>query len=146
MIGDRLLIDIWLDIENGRSQFKYLKGYPYHRLDTHKYKAVYYLEQYLKLQLEDSQMTVREQLSKELEQAPESLVEEILDFCLFVKQRQQAKANNQAIAPKTNGILDLLESIKAIQAQVPNEEWDKIPHDGSINHDHYLYGSPKVEE
>jgi hypothetical protein len=67
-------------------------------------------------------MTVRDQLSKELEQAPESLVEEILDFCLFLKQRQQAKANNQAIAPKTNGILDLLEHVKAIQAQVPTEE------------------------
>jgi hypothetical protein len=46
-------------------------------------------------------MTVREQLSKELEQVPESLVEEILDFCLFLKQRQQ---------------------VKAIQAQVPTEE------------------------
>ncbi len=90
-------------------------------------------------------MTVREQLSKELEQAPESLVEEILDFCLFLRQRQQTKANNQAIEPKTNSILDLLESIKTIQAQVPHEEWDKLPHDGSINHDHYLYGSPKVE-
>jgi hypothetical protein len=29
-------------------------------------------------------MTVKEQLSKELEQAPDSLVEEILDFCLFL--------------------------------------------------------------
>jgi len=48
-------------------------------------------------------MTVREQLSRELEQAPESLVEEILDFCLFLKQRQQAKANNQTIAPKQTG-------------------------------------------
>ena len=90
-------------------------------------------------------MTVREQLSKELEQAPESLVEEILDFCLFLKQRQQAKANNQTTETKTKGILDLLERIKEIQAQVPAEEWDKLPHDGSINHDHYLYGSPKVE-
>jgi hypothetical protein len=51
-------------------------------------------------------MTIREQLSKELEQAPESLVEEILDFCLFIKQRQQAKVNNQATESKTNGILD----------------------------------------
>lgn len=90
-------------------------------------------------------MTVREQLSRELEQAPESLVEEILDFCLFVKQRQQVKANNQATEIKTNGILNLLERVKEIQAQVPTEEWDKLPHDGSINHDHYLYGSPKVE-
>ena len=78
-------------------------------------------------------MTVREQLSKELEQVPESLVEEILDFCLFVKQRQQAKINNQATETKTNGILDLLNRVKEIQAQVPTEEWDKLPQDGSIN-------------
>jgi hypothetical protein len=90
-------------------------------------------------------MTVREQLSKELEQVPDSLVEEILDFCLFVKQRQQDKSNNQPTETKTNGILDLLNRVKEIQAQVPTEEWDKLPHDGSINHDHYLYGSPKVE-
>jgi hypothetical protein len=90
-------------------------------------------------------MTVREQLSRELEQAPDSIVEEILDFCLFVKQRQQSKVNDRAIAPKTNGILDLLERVKEIQAQVPTEEWDKLPHDGSINHDHYLYGAPKIE-
>jgi hypothetical protein len=78
-------------------------------------------------------MTVREQLSKELEEAPESLVEEILDFCLFLKQRQQANVNNQATETKTNGILDLLNRVKEIQAQVPTEEWDKFPHDGSIN-------------
>jgi len=78
-------------------------------------------------------MTFREQLSQELEQAPDSLVEEILDFCLFIKQRQQAKTNHQATETKTNGILELLERVKEIQAQVPPEEWDKLPHDGSIN-------------
>jgi Protein of unknown function (DUF2281) len=82
------------------------------------------------------QMTVREKLSQELEQAPDSLVEEILDFCLFLKQRQQTKATNQATETKPNGILDLLERVKEIQAQVPPEKWDKLPHDGSINHDH----------
>jgi hypothetical protein len=45
-------------------------------------------------------MTVREQLSQELAQSPDSLVEEILDFCLFLKQRQQAKINNQATETK----------------------------------------------
>jgi hypothetical protein len=90
-------------------------------------------------------MTVREQLSRELEQAPESLIEEILDFCLFIKQRQQLKIDNKAIVSPENGILNLLEKVKEIQAQVPAAEWDKLPHDGSINHDHYLYGSPKVE-
>lgn len=33
-----------------------------------------------------------------------------------------------------------------IRAQVPNEEWKKLPTDLSINTDHYLYGSPKVEK
>jgi hypothetical protein len=46
-------------------------------------------------------MTAREQLSKELEQAPDSLVEEILDFCLFVKQRQQANRANASYPSKT---------------------------------------------
>lgn len=67
-------------------------------------------------------MTVRDQLSRELEQAPESLVEEILDFCLFVKQRQQAKVNNQTTQTRTNRILELLERVKETQAQVPSEE------------------------
>jgi hypothetical protein len=90
-------------------------------------------------------MTIREQLAREIEQTPDALVEEILDFCLFIKQR---KAREQPIESETqpNGILDLLEQVKEIQAQIPTEEWDKLPHDGAINHDHYLYGAPKVEE
>ena len=31
--------------------------------------------------------------------------------------------------------------------EVPDEEFDRIPHDGAENHDHYLYGAPrKVSE
>jgi hypothetical protein len=30
-----------------------------------------------------------------------------------------------------------------ISASIPLEEWEKLPSDGSVNHDHYLYGSPK---
>ncbi|MGI0486052.1 hypothetical protein ACN4EK_11490 [Pantanalinema rosaneae CENA516] len=92
-------------------------------------------------------MSAKEQLLNEIENAPESMVEEVLDFCLFLKQRQQLKAQEStASIPQTNGILEFLRQVEAIQAQVPAEEWDKLPHDGSIHHDHYLYGSPKVEE
>ena len=34
-------------------------------------------------------MTYRKQLLKELEQTPDALLEEILDFCLLLRQRQQ---------------------------------------------------------
>jgi hypothetical protein len=29
--------------------------------------------------------------------------------------------------------------------KIPEEEMDRVPHDGSVNHDHYLYGAPKKE-
>ncbi len=45
-------------------------------------------------------MTVREQLNRELEQVSESLIEEILNFCLFVKQRQQSRIRDRANASK----------------------------------------------
>jgi hypothetical protein len=44
-------------------------------------------------------MTLREQVAKEIEQTPDALLEEILDFCLFLKQRkaktQSSKAETQ---------------------------------------------------
>jgi len=35
------------------------------------------------------------------------------------------------------------EIAKEISESIPLEEWEKLPSDGSINHDHYLYGAPK---
>jgi hypothetical protein len=46
-------------------------------------------------------------------------------------------------APSKN---DLMEKIRSIWADVPDSEWEKVPRDGARNLDHYLYGSPKVEE
>ncbi len=37
----------------------------------------------------------------------------------------------------------LWESVRHIIEEIPKEEWDKLPTDGSINIDHYLYGHPK---
>jgi len=33
--------------------------------------------------------------------------------------------------------------IAEISSEIPDEEWEKLPSDGSVNHDHYLYGAPK---
>jgi hypothetical protein len=91
-------------------------------------------------------MTIREQLSKKLEQVPDAIVEEVLDYCLRLKQREQTQESNPINTPGNSGVLDILERVKEIQAQVPTAEWNKLPHDGSINHNHYLYGAPKVED
>ena len=41
-------------------------------------------------------MTVREQLIRELEQTPDALIEQILTYCLFLKQRQQAQISERS--------------------------------------------------
>ena len=86
-------------------------------------------------------MTVREQLSRELEQVSESLVEEILDFCLFVKQRQQSRISDRAIALKEQ--LDA--SIKVSESNsnavlISEDEWR------SIQETIYLLSIPKMRE
>lgn len=35
------------------------------------------------------------------------------------------------------------EIIEEIASQAPPGTWDGVPTDGSVNHDHYLYGAPK---
>jgi hypothetical protein len=35
------------------------------------------------------------------------------------------------------------QEIRDIVRDVPNEEWEKLPRDGSANLDHYLYGAPR---
>lgn len=34
-------------------------------------------------------------------------------------------------------------AIQEIVKDVPDEVWERVPTDGSEQHDHYLYGSPK---
>jgi hypothetical protein len=91
-------------------------------------------------------MNAREQLIQELDHAPDILVEKVLDFCLFIKNRSSiAQPEDPIVYEHNSGLLSLLTNINLIQAEVPAEEWQKMPRDGAINHDHYLYGSPKVE-
>lgn len=46
----------------------------------------------------------------------------------------------------TSDTQPIWERIADISAQVPDEEWEKLPKDLSKNVDHYLYGSPKESE
>jgi len=40
-------------------------------------------------------------------------------------------------------IRPIWEIIQEISNQAPPGTWDDVPTDGSVNHDHYLYGAPK---
>lgn len=68
-------------------------------------------------------------LPPEKQQRVLSIVEEMLS-------EKEATLGRVAVRP-------LWEIAEEISAQVPLEEWEKLPADGAEQHDHYLYGSPK---
>lgn len=93
-------------------------------------------------------MTVKEQLIQELDQLPESILGQILDFVLFLKNRLLGMAGRSPAASDSpseepNVLLKLAEMATR---DMPEEAWKDLPPDFSINLDHYLYGAPKVEE
>jgi len=49
---------------------------------------------------------------------------------------------NQEPRPREN-VRPIWEIITELSNQAPPGTWDDVPTDGSVNHDHYLYGAPK---
>ncbi|GAB4352025.1 MAG: hypothetical protein Fur0042_20390 [Cyanophyceae cyanobacterium] len=93
-------------------------------------------------------MTIKEQLIQELDQLPESILGQILNFVLFLKKRLLDIAGRSPVvsdAPteEPNVLLKLAEMASR---DMPEEAWKDLPSDFSINLDHYLYGAPKVEK
>jgi hypothetical protein len=58
--------------------------------------------------------------------------------------REQAEMRaNEKVEPG-DGLGSILEIASAATKEVPEEEWDRVPNDLSMNVDHYLYGSKKI--
>ena len=51
---------------------------------------------------------------------------------------------NQELRSRRN-VRPIWEIIEEISREAPPGTWDNVPTDGSVNHDHYLYGAPKQE-
>ncbi|NDJ19983.1 hypothetical protein [Myxacorys almedinensis] len=86
-------------------------------------------------------MSAKEQLLQEIEQAPDFLIDELLDFLLFAKMRRlQEPPALKGDRPETpgKGLLRLLEKFPLTEA-----ESALLPTDLAAQHDHYLYGLPK---
>jgi hypothetical protein len=43
----------------------------------------------------------------------------------------------------TEGRRSIWEVVKEVNAGLPADTWDRVPNDGSLNLDHYLYEAPK---
>lgn len=81
---------------------------------------------------------IRQQLLIEIESTPDPVLEEVLDFLLFTKNRHR-------VHPSTPH-QPIWEFAQDLISDLTPQEIEALPSDASLNHDHYLYGAPKVEE
>jgi hypothetical protein len=91
-------------------------------------------------------MTAREQLIQEIAQAPDFLVEEVLDFLLFSKLiREQNISVSEPTTPPEQNSKPIWEIFEEFTKDLPEEVISQLPVDGSAQVDHYLYGTPKQD-
>lgn len=74
-----------------------------------------------------------DQILEKLHQLSPEQQQEVHDFVQFLVLKYQP-------SQKT-----IWEKIRERTARIPPEEWESMPTDGSMQHDHYLYGTPKRE-
>jgi hypothetical protein len=63
----------------------------------------------------------------------------------YAREQAEMRANEkvESLEPG-DGLGSILEIASAATKEVPEEEWDRVPNDLSMNVDHYLYGSKKA--
>lgn len=75
------------------------------------------------------------------------VTQEISDKVKKLNHAQQREVLNfverKISASEKKDTRPIWEVIAEISSEIPDEEWEKLPSDGSVNHDHYLYGAPK---
>lgn len=65
----------------------------------------------------------------------------------YAKESGEMRANEkeESLGPE-GGLGSILELASAVAKEVPEDEWERVPDDLSINVDHYLYGSKKTRK
>ena len=76
----------------------------------------------------------------------EAVSEAVRRFRQWEQEQEQARQAVQAaveLAEPLSSIKPIWEEILELTADVPDEEFERLPTDGAEQHDHYLYGTPK---
>ena len=90
-------------------------------------------------------MSPREQLLREIEQVPETLVGEILDFLAALRDRSTQDSNTQSDESQSSDRTQkpIWELFEEAAENLPEEVVAQLPTDGAAQIDHYLYGTSK---
>lgn len=65
-----------------------------------------------------------------------------MEEALALLERQEHDKDRQGVGTGT-GTRPIGEIIDELMSDVPAEVLDRLPVDGAVQHDHYIYGSPK---
>jgi len=87
-------------------------------------------------------MTAKEQLLQEIQNSPELLIQEVLDFFLFTKNRRFRNSEPET-TDKQIPQQPIWEFAQELMQDAPPEELAKLPADSARNLDHYFFGAPK---
>ena len=89
-------------------------------------------------------MSTKKQLLQEIEQSSDDLLEEVLNFLLFTKQRKQLQTVNPLLSQDSTDKKSkpIWESFNEFTEKLPEEVTKDLPKDSAANLDYYLYGNP----
>ncbi len=74
------------------------------------------------------------------------VAEAIFDIVKVLPKTKQKKVLDfvsELQTEKETSLKSLFQEIEERGRNIPDEAWEEMPRDGSINHDHYLYGAKK---
>ncbi len=84
--------------------------------------------------------TIQQQIINKIRILPEEKQKEILEYAKKISEDEDNKENKNEEKPKPR---KFMQKIEELRKKLPPDAWKDSPTDGSLNHDHYLYGSPK---
>lgn len=79
---------------------------------------------------------LEQEILEKVQALPDEKQSQVLALVDGMLKEEQEKRPHEGTRP-------IWEIIQDISSQAPPGTWDTVPSDGSVNHDHYLYGAPK---
>lgn len=83
---------------------------------------------------------IEEEFIEKLRTLPPERQQEALEYLTALMSKANPEPPSSDKRKRT-----IWEVAQDINAKLPQDTWDSVPTDGSINLDHYLYGAPKRE-
>ena len=81
-------------------------------------------------------VSLEQAILEKIQALPDEKQQEVLALVDGMLREEQERRPRETVRP-------IWEIIEEISSQAPPGTWDSVPTDGSVNHDHYLYGAPK---